>query len=303
MSKYIIGGGIAGLIAAFYKEDFKVIGDDIGGQMVKKGMGPRILEVNENSANLLADLDYPVVNIKTAKIGYRYDNRIHNEISEELRIKYYLKSRNIKDSDNVIVPESSMSDGKNEIKYFDIDWVDLVDRLVKSIGDRIIISKVKSIDLKEKVLEIDKSTTLKYDEIISTLPAPLFFKLANISPEEKLTFEKKTFVIVPASMVDIRDYDYIYFPDELSEYHRITNLGENRAAIEYTGNHFTGQGCFRKWKTVALYSKELPGGQITGGKVPVIDGVEFAGRFAEWNHHIKTDDLVGRFRNSMNNRG
>jgi hypothetical protein len=298
MSKYIIGGGIAGLIAAFYQPEFTIIGDDIGGQMVKKGMGPRILEVNDNSANLLADVGYDVVNIKTAKIGYRYNNRIHDTLPKELRSDYYLKSRNISSTAKYDVPDSVMSDGKNEIKYFDIDWIDLVNKLVEFIGPRIIESKVKHIDLKEKMLEVD-GMTLKYTDLISTLPAPLFFKLASVELEEKLTFEKKVFVIVPATMIDIRHYDYIYFPDNLSEYHRITNLGNNRAAIEFTGNHFTGQGCFKKFKSFALYSKELPGGQITGGKIPYIDGVEFAGRFAEWNHDIKTDDLVERFRNKM----
>lgn len=300
MSKYIIGGGIAGLIAAFYKHDYKIIADELGGQMAKKGLGPRILEVNENSANLLADLGFDIVNIKVAKIGYRYENRLHNTITPEYRRLYYIKSRNLKDTSEIVVPRSIMSEGKNEIKYFDIKWADLIDRLHIAIKDRIILGKVNKIDLKNKVLELnDKKTKLKFKELISTIPAPIFCKLANIKPEVPFKAEKKVFIIVPANAVDIREYKYVYYPEN-SLYHRITNLGNNRAAIEYTGNHFKAQTLFNKWKHIAINAKELPDGQIVSGKVPYVPGVEFAGRYAEWNHDIKTDDLVGRFRGCFN---
>lgn len=296
MSKYIIGGGIAGLIAAYYKQDYQIIADDIGGQMAKKGLGPRILEVNDNSANLLADLGYDIVNIKTAKIGYRYENNFHDTITPEYRRAYYLKSRNLPNTPDVIVPDSAMSDGKNRIKYFDIEWKDLIGRLYEAVKDRVITSKVKKIDLKNKTLKIGDKKSLKFKKLISTIPAPVFCKLANITPEQPLKSEKKIFVIVLANALDIKDYDYVYYPEEHIEYHRITNLGKNRAAIEYTGNHFKPIALMEKWKHIAFTAKELGHAQITGGKLPDIPGVEFAGRYAEWNHDIKTDDLVGRFR-------
>jgi hypothetical protein len=295
MSKFIIGCGIAGLIAAYYRHDFKVIGDDIGGQMAKRGLGPRILEVNDNSANLLIDLGYEVVNIKTAKIGYFFENKFHDFITPEYRCQYYLKSRNLINASEV--PDSIMSDGKNEIKYFDVEWSDLINRLVKAIGSRFIKATVKNIDLDNKKLKLnDRIGFEEYDELISTIPAPIFCKLAGIKPEAPLRAERKIFVIVAKNAIDMRDYDYIYYPESGLRFHRITNLGRNRAAIEYTGDEFKAGKVISKWGHIAVNCKELPNAQIKSGKMQEIPNVQFAGRYAEWNHDIKTDDLVERFR-------
>ena len=53
MKNYIIGGGISGLIASMYNKDFRIISRDIGGQFSEKFLGPRILEVNQDSLYFL----------------------------------------------------------------------------------------------------------------------------------------------------------------------------------------------------------------------------------------------------------
>lgn len=298
MGNYIIGSGIAGLVTAYYNPGFKIVGDDLGGQMVKRGLGPRILEVNENSKNLLEDLGYDLksIEIKTAKIGYRYEGGTHDTITPEYRKEYYIKSRNIKNED-IDIPSSVMSDGKNKIEYYNIDWKDLVDKLSKEVEGQLIKGLVKKMDLNNKTFNInDNNTKFEFDKLISTIPAPAFCKLTNIKPESPFMADKKVFIIVSVGSVDIRDYDYIYYPEKEIGYHRITNVGRNRAAIEYTGNRFKSQNLVAKWRHIAISSKELPGAQIISGSMPEVPNVEFVGRFAEWNHDIKTDDIVERFR-------
>lgn len=293
MSNYILGGGIAGLIAGFYEKDYYIIGQDIGGQMSQKGLGPRILEVNDYSAKLLEDLEYDSVPIKVAKIGYRHNNRFQDRLNEQLRKKYYLKSRNIQ-TPNVEMPSSIMSDGKNSIRYFDIDWNDLILRLYNAVKDRYIIDKITGIDINNKLINTDVSQ-YDYDKIISTLPAPVFFNLSGEIPEEELTYEKKLFVIVSSKTVDLSEFDYVYYPDMDCSYHRVTRLSETRAAIEYTGNQFNHTNLFDYWRHIAFEVKTLPMGQIKSGKVGSFKDIEFLGRYAEWNHDIKTDDIVKKY--------
>jgi hypothetical protein len=287
--RYILGGGIAGLIAAYYNKDYVIISDKIGGQMAAGGMGPRILEVNDNSTRLLEDLGFDIVPIKTARIGYKCHGVYKEKLTPEDREEYYLKSRNLTTAAEV--PSSVMSDGKKEIKYFDINWNELIERLVNSITTDTIFSNAKKIDVENKVIMLDNGMEVNYEHIISTIPAPIFLKLSGLEPEEKLVFCKKVFILINENYIDLKDYDYIYFPCKDTLYHRISRVGVNMAAIEFTTTVNT-KTLFDKWKNIAKKAVELPVGQIQSGKVQEIKGVTFVGRYACWNHDIKTDDVV-----------
>jgi len=292
VSKYIIGGGIAGLIASFYNQEYQIISDNIGGQMVMNNAGPRILEANEYSEAFLKDLGLTKLNIKTAKIGYKVDGRIVDSITNELRLQYYLKSRCITNASNV--PSSIMSDGKNTIEYFDIDWNEIVSVLVNSIKKEPIIGKIEFIETDNKSLGINTENgplLLNYKNIVSTIPAPIFFSIASTKPKISLKCVPKIFFIVSNSYIDIGDYDYVYFPEDKYDFHRISNVGNGKVAIEYT-THSKLRNIVNKWTHYTTQYFSMPIGQIQDGKVQNIDSISFLGRYASWNHDIKTDDII-----------
>jgi hypothetical protein len=298
VSKYIIGGGIAGLISAFYNKDYKIITDKIGGQMAMNNAGPRILEVNKYSDILLKDLGLNDCDIKTATIGYRINNKFVNEINEDTRKQYYMKSRCLKDVSTV--PSSIMSDGKNTIKYYDIEWDCILNKLTEAIFDNIIIGKVNIIDTNNNILLVN--TDLKnpdiayfeYDKIISTIPAPIFFRISNLNPLMELKYAKKVFIILSNDYMNIDNYDYVYYPEDKYEFHRATRLKNGRIALEYTTEH-SYRSVLNKWNLFSNSYSHIPIGQIISGKVQTIENVEFIGRYACWNHDIKTDDIVKKF--------
>jgi hypothetical protein len=306
--RYILGGGIAGLIAAFYNPEYSIISDNVGGQMAEQHLGPRILEVNRNSENLLKDLGYSYTEIsskiKVAKIGYVKCGILVDKITAEDRLNYYKKSRCL--SNVVEVPSSVMSDNKNEITYFDIDWNQLIDRLMYKITqNRFIFSKAFAIDTAKKEIGINLvhqqalSHYLKYDHLISTLPAPLFFGLSQLDSEEPLVYSKKVFVVV--NNFSTREFDYLYVVSNTEAFHRITKHTDDLCIAEYTIPFDLSDSEYKEritedWGMDIKEYKEIKTGQIVSGKVQKIDGITFVGRYACWDHDIKTDDVVEQLR-------
>lgn len=291
MLNLIIGGGIVGLLAAYYNDDYLLISKDIGGQMSENVLGPRILEVNEYSKKLLKEFNIKE-NIKTATIGYEVDGLLVSKVKKEDRINYYMKSRCIDNFDDV--PSSVMSDGKNKIYYYDLNWNKLITEIKNKIKDRIIYHDVKKIDISHKILQLDNNDTIIYSKLISTIPAPLFYKLSNIK-NDSFNYINKYFMITTTQVFDIKNYDYVYFTSNKNSYHRITKLKNNKYCIEYTTN---GDADF------SLIDKSdecyfIKYGQLVSGKVDKFDDIRFLGRFAEWNHHIKVDDVVGKLINKF----
>ena len=293
---YIIGGGISGLIASLYNKDFKIISNDIGGQFGKKNLGPRILQVSKSSFNLLNDLNLRA-KTKTCKIGFKIGDHFVDSVSKEDRVKYYLKSRCINDI-NLSVQykqeySSSMSDGKSEIDYYDVSWQDIIEALIERTSAPI-IGKVSKIDLVKKELTIVDENNLsfvnKYEKLISTIPAPVFYKLSG-KKYEFLRYASKLFVL--SSNYDIKDYDYVYFPENKNKCNRITKVKDNLYSVEYT---FINRN-YLSFNTVnSIDMQMLPIGQIISGSVEKLENFEFLGRFAEWQHNVRITEVIEKSR-------
>src|SRR3972149_2445932 len=98
MTKYILGGGIAGLIYAFYNKDYEVISTEFGGQMASYfKLGSRYLHRTDQAINFLKDLNLPVEEIRITT-GYqtRTDSYTDIMMDEDFKKRYYMKSRGIK---------------------------------------------------------------------------------------------------------------------------------------------------------------------------------------------------------------
>lgn len=291
MNKIIIGGGISGLIAAYYNDDYLIISKDIGGQMANGYLGPRILEESKSSKQFLKDLGYPLIR-KTANIGYQINNNIYPETDDNERMKYYKKSRCLKNTDDV--PSSIMSSGKNHINYFEVEWDKIIQKMLLKIGNRIINHNVISIEEDNKKIILDDSSFVVYENIISTIPAPIFYKIINEDNDNNFKYIPKLFIIVSTMKFPFfcNLYDYIYYITNF-KFHRITKIGKY-LAVEYTTEEDL-DNILSEWEFELEASFKLKYGQIVSGSVDDFENIEFLGRYAEWNHKIKINDVLDRF--------
>jgi len=269
---FILGGGVAGLIAAFYNQSFKIISPELGGQ---PALGPRLIQKHPKNHKLLYDLGFRKFKVKTAKIGFFYKGKLHDTCPTSLRMEYYEKTRQVTCAK---IPKSIMSDDKKTIDYYDVIWEDLIKALVDKVKNQWIKAKVNNIT--EKGIIFDNKYH-EYKKLISTIPAPIFFKLKKQEEENLILadYRKHTFSAVDKSFglasspFDGGNYDYIYFPDKKIEISRATKINEDSWLYEKTGKHRGMQ--------------VLPRVQIKhNADFGKTNNIKFIGRYAQWKHGV-----------------
>lgn len=323
MENLIIGGGLSGLIYAYYNKDFKIIADKIGGQATTSfNLGPRLLQIDDTSKQLLSSLgfknfltkdeyDYNVhpnpMFIKVAKVGYNINGIVTNKPTNSFRSKYFIQSRCLEGEAEVIMPESAMSGNQKEIKYYDITHEKLARILIDVLAQehRIYETKVEQIDIPNDQLYIydgKDRKTLKYNKLVNTIPFPIFFSLCNpFCKVEDFDVHAKYFIEIDKYIM--REYisdsfDYIYFVDH--PWNRLT-VGENTIIVECTGEDKYNE-FHSRYKNIKWNSFRLPCGQIEKSVDMLTinhDGVEIEnirmlGRYATWNHSTLIQDVIRR---------
>jgi len=283
--KIILGGGISGLLYAFYNPDCLLISDKIGGQSSSRfQLGPRILHADENTTRLLEDLNR-YIGIKKIKVGYFYNDKINDENTEENKKAYFEKTRGESSQ-----PYSSvMSSNKNEYDSYDIELSEIIENLERKIHNEIILGKVTKIDLENNKLIIDEKE-IEYSKLISTIPINVFLFLAGKTDEAKQYVSYPTTFILSdnldnAPFKDFGEYDYVYISDEKYPFHRITKTKDG-FVYEYKGD----------MSSTSLGQKDrevLKVGQLVENDKKVeFDNVNFLGRYATWKHNILINDLL-----------
>lgn len=298
--KYILGGGISGLIAAFYNPKYEILTKNLGGQMAVRNTGPRLLEVDNYSKQFLHDLGYKKVEIKEAKIGYLYNDSLKNICDEKHRAMYYRKSRCLDES--VEVPSSSMSDGKNIIRYYDIDWNEIIEKLKYLIKHRFKYGVLSSININTGLIHLNQSdlpysTPIDFERIISTIPAPEFNLMSYSKSCINFSSVHKYFIIIKfqeKKFIDsiMGDFDYVYLPEDKFQENRYTRL-EKGICLEYTSSckpFFWDKGL----EQYVIYNAQIQN-KVTINEIsnPAFNvEIKFLGRYAEWNHDIKVNDVI-----------
>jgi protoporphyrinogen oxidase len=282
MTDYILGAGINGLLSAYFLKSYKVIGLSETQDSNSFPLGPRLLHYSLPLQELLQELKLDDT-IKKIKIGYFYDDSLHNTIPDNLKKQYFLKSRGaVKNT-----KKSYMSGELTSILVFKATPQELFNRLKEVVGPRIIEEKITCIDPKNRRVMTD-ANTYTYTKLISTLPAPVFFRLTGRISVALTFFAREKKFFLTNKFIDIKDYEYVYFPEIKNHIHRITKF-EDKLVVE----------CEKDIE--AIGSKVIKNMQIcSDAKVPTVKDTVFIGRYACWNHSKKINEVVEDVKNLCN---
>ena len=281
-NNYILGAGINGLIVSHYLPDYKIIGLTTCQESNDFPLGPRYIHYSKDVEEFLKNLNLDITTEKV-KIGYSSKGIIDGTATEQFRKDYFYKTRG-----KGKPFESSMSNDKNTIKVFKIKPDELYKVLLNNLQNRIIKEKIIAIDRFKLIIETEQQT-YEANKLISTLPAPIFFRLTGEHTIAECFKTKPKIFFLVKSNFDFEGYDYIYFSDEEEIMTRATKF-EDKMIIEIANE----EDCKKIEQKEDIIKKViLPNAQIInkvnfGNMYPII----CIGRFACWNHSKKINEVV-----------
>ena len=87
--KIILGGGISGLLKAYFDPEAVLITEQIGGQLsVPFQLGPRYVHVDRYTRRFFSEIKlYPAV--RNVRVGFFYKGSLHNTNTEENKKLYF----------------------------------------------------------------------------------------------------------------------------------------------------------------------------------------------------------------------
>ena len=286
-NKYIIGGGIAGLIFNFYNPEYKIISPELGGKIKSKAMQNIIyIHATAETKKLLEDLKISYTK-KTNIIKYVKNNKVLNEIDSEDKITFIRKKI---DDKKYEVKDINLSTNDYYISTFVCDYDILLNALIKRcdfIEDKVI--RITDTEI------ITEKRNYEYDDLVSTIPANIFWKIYYKKNIIELNNKEITFVLsdkVP-EYLEKENYDLCYFVDDKNKYTRISKK-ENNYLYEFTGN--INKKDIKKYlpkdAKILEYFVEKNGLIITNkNNIPPLN-IKFLGRFATHNHSDKMQDII-----------
>ncbi len=277
---YIIGGGIAGMIFAYYNKDALIIDKDLGGQNnCSFELGPRLIEKDVETELLLKELNLDT-STKKIKVGF-FDKKFLNP-SEDFKKKYLLLSRG-KD----VEESSGMNNMQKEMEVYNTTFKELSETLKNKIKVNHINNEVAEINTLGQNVKMNYTDKKFYfNKLISTIPLSEFCKLSNkkilLSPKEVC------FIKLKKDFFDMKDYNFIYCLNK--DFYRISNHEE------YLVAEIKGYKSEKELKDIfgnsLLNFKNLNTQIITNKKMPKCKNVIFFGRYACNDKSIKIQDLI-----------
>ena len=297
-NNYIIGAGPAGLIAAYYMKNYKVIDKSPLGQLKAPFIpGPRLLQNTKNMSELINEIFGGDTRVEKAKVGYIKDGKAVDQPYEGFKSKYVEKTRGTKS-----IESSHLSEGKNEVEHIEIgmmteeSYAAVFNRLLDIIKKRgqLIEEHIENIDINNKTIKFANGDTSEYNEIISTINLNILSKLAPDMDIDLSEFKTKTkcfyktlYASITNSLVDLQ-YSYVYSAD--SEWTRKTYFDSYivyESVEPITSETIEGNKVDMKFENMPI--------QIVESKnIESINGIKMLGRFAQWNHKVKANEVLDR---------
>lgn len=287
-NKYIIGGGISGLLFAYYNRDFTVISPDIGGRLNHKFFENIIyMHATPETESFLTSIGFKAEK-KTQVIKYLVDGKAIFDITSEHKIALIRK----KMGDSTFEPKDlSLSTQDYYIPLYHVDYEKLMSHLMDGLSH----INESVIRITDDEIVTDKNV-YKYDQIISTIPAPVFWKLRGKKRDFK--YSKATFAISKnrVGFADIPDWDMLYIIDELPiplvrVGRRPGKRGEDLYLYEFSGEVSKEVVESMLGKVEEYYVDNLSTIVSDANNIPP-NNTLFVGRFAKWLHSLKQQDVI-----------
>jgi hypothetical protein len=284
----ILGAGIAGLISHWYHKDYTIISKDVGGQLgLDFAQGPRFLHKDEYSEKFLRDLLIPLRE-RIVHVGYYFDGKINEKFPFELKMKYAEKTR----GEHGKTEQAAMNRGEQMFWAYEVDWNKILEKLTKDT--KVILDAVSSIDLIEKKIYCEKST-YKYDKLITTIPAPIFFNLCNLKVGNFVA-KSITFVLAETDgdILSNTKFDFVYFLNDEFKFNRITKVDDNKRVYEFIdANEVVTERLLPNTRILKWHTEQM--GKIASNvSLPMIENVTTVGRWAQWDSNVLTNDVIHR---------
>lgn len=299
---YVIGGGVAGLLVSLIK-GYTIIDKNPLGQLNLPFIpGPRILKKDKYVEKLLNDLNIEY-HSEIQKIGYKYENQILKDLSYEYALKYSIITRKTNK-----VEKSFMSSGENEIEILTDGSEDFYSTVFQKIfnlqKDNIIFENITKIDTVEKNLFFENGENIKYDNLISTINFNIFTELAclplKITQKPNFKHFYKCEYVNPEDIELSKKYSYIYsingkwtrktyfkdyivyeVTDTFNEY-----LKEMKEALNFVNSSFEIEN------NTIIKNISAPLQLESSIGINNIANIKMLGRYAEWNHKIKANEIL-----------
>jgi len=310
-NNYILGGGPAGIIAAYYLKDHWLVDQKPLGQLnIPFIPGPRLLQYTPNMDSLIKEV-FPNSNIHTeiAVIGYNENGDVSDSPSPEFKKKYVKKTRGVDKSEN-----SFLSEGMKEIRHIEIDdlgedsYKVFFTKMLEIIKDRgqLLEKSVKSFNPHENTIKFNDDVEGKYGNIISTLNLNIFFAINEIIDKAPYDLQTSTKCFYKTGYGEDLDsmlskkthpslfYDYVYSAD--TDWTRQTFF---RDYIVYEtvepikGDTIQGNKILMKFENLPIQLKE-------SYNLETMDNVSLLGRFAQWSHKMKANEVLDRVKEWTN---
>lgn len=325
----ILGGGIAGLVAAevLSHHNFHIVQEsgssegnnsikNVGGQMVNSWpLGPRILHFSERMEDFLKLIGFKEEEtmMKIFKVGYKVGNEVVAQAPDGFREAYVKKTR-----PNALVDSKSyMSEGLNEfVGYTSPNIQEITRRLKERASSREIFinGKVFSVDPIQKWISINVSLIeyLEYDRLISTIPLKSLIDMTRnfhvgdshrFAHYEDMTrnfeLKEKVFFYIkcdPKVLDRFRAFDYFYSIED--HYTRVTFDHNNKENIIVETDNPTHLPEIMLDPILGaeklLDQKHIPAQIQRNLSLKTLNGIWLIGRFAQWDHDILTTDVLDR---------
>ena len=165
--------------------------------------------------------------------------------------------------------------------------------IIKKRG-QLIEEHIENIDINNKTIKFVNGDTNEYNEIISTINLNILSKLAPDMDIDLSEFKTKTkcfykalYASITNSLVDLQ-YSYVYSAD--SEWTRKTYFDSYivyESVEPITSETIEGNKVDMKFENMPI--------QIVESKnIESINGIKMLGRFAQWNHKVKANEVLDR---------
>lgn len=311
MSKtLVLGSGISALTYLFQNPEAKALAGDAAmrGGMFKayKLLGPQYLWADTFTEKFLNMLRLPTAK-RTIRVGVYHkkklitpESKISIETAHDIRVKYAMKTRGVE------TKASFMSSGKMVYDVFSISMEAVVNALLRRVQSRLIPSIAVNIFTDTRFVQDNFGDMFSYDQLVSTIPATDFLELAGFDGMQHLEARDKMYGIARLEKCEpwiqkakAEKFDYVYCPCSTEPWHRVTFTtvaDVDYAVLEYTKTEVT------PWDTSAMKSffdstTVQRRGQIVSGKEVLLSmpkEIKFYGRYAEWDHAVKFNDVLRR---------